>query len=323
MKAIVHNQYGSPVVLHLQDVEKPEPNDDQVLVRVRAVSLNPAEAHLRRGMLLARIIGGTGLLKPKTPIIGADIAGQVEVVGRNIAKFNVGDEVFGRRAPGGFAEYACVSEKSIALKPRNMTFEQAAAVPVAGITALQSLRDDGKIKAGQKVLINGAAGGVGTFTVQIAKAYDAHVTGVTRTQYLDLVRSIGADEVIDYIREDFSRNGERYDLIVDNTGNRSPWEYARSLNPGGICVTVGFTSVAFMLQNLLFTRLVSWIEKKQIGGMLAHIRHDDLVLLKEMMESGKLTPVIDKCYAPDEVSDAYRYLETKHANGKIVVSWPA
>ena len=320
MKAIVYTEYGSPDVLKLEEVEKPTPKDDQVLVRVHAASLNPAEAHLRRGMLMARVFAGKEFLKPKKTILGADIAGRVEAVGKNVTQFKPGDEVFGRRDPDGFAEYVCVSENPIALKPTNMTFEQAAAVPVAAITALKSLRDAGQIRAGQKVLINGASGGVGTFTVQIAKAFGAHVTGVCRTQNLDLVRSLGADQVIDYTREDFTRNGQRYDLIIDNVGNHSISDYARALTPKGICVIVGFTSVSLLLQHLLLGRLISKIGSKKIGMMMAHIKKTDLVLLKEMMEARKLSPVIDKCYPPNEVSEAYRRLEEKHARGKLVVT---
>ena len=320
MKAIVYTQYGSPDVLHIQEVEKPTPNEDQVLVRVHAASLNPAEAHMRRGMLMARVFAGSEFLKPKKTILGADIAGRVEAVGKNVTQFKPGDEVFGRRSPDGFAEYVCVSEKSIALKPTNMTFEQAAAVPVAALTALQSLRDDGQIQPGQKVLINGASGGVGTFTVQIAKSFGADVTGVCRTQNLDLVRSLGADRVIDYTQEDFTRNGQRYDLIVDNVGNHSISDYTRALTPKGICVIVGFTSVPLLLQHLLLGRLISKIGSKKIGMMLAHIKKNDLVFLKELMEAGKLVPVIDRCYPLSEVSEAYRRLEEKHARGKIVVT---
>lgn len=323
MKAIAHTQYGSPDVLRVEEVEKPTPNDDQVLVRVRAVSINPAEAHLRNGALMARVIGGNGLFKLKYKmVLGADFAGQVEAVGKNITLFKPGDEVFGRKSLDGFAEYVCVSEKPIALKPANISFEQAAAVPVAALTALQSLRDDGHIQSGQKVLINGAAGGIGTFTVQIAKAFGADVTGVTRTQYLDFVRSLGADRVIDYTRENFSRNGQRYDLIVDNAGNHSVADYVRALNPDGICVIVGFTSLPFLLQHLVLGRLVSKIGRKKIGMMLAHIHREDLTVMKEMIESGKVVPVVDRCYPLNEVAQAYHYLETKGARGKIVVTFP-
>ncbi len=320
MKAIVHTQYGSPDVLHIQEVEKPAPNDSQVLVQVHAVSLNPAEAHMRKGEPMARLLGRNGLLKPKHTMLGADFAGRVEAVGRDVTQFRPGDEVFGRRAPDGFAEYVCVSEKPIALKPTNITFEQAAAVPVAAITALQSLRDDGQIQPGQKVLINGAAGGVGTFTVQIAKAFGAHVTGVCRTQNLDLVRSIGADRVIDYTREDFSRSGECYDLIIDNVGNHSISDHMRALGPKGICVIVGYTSTVLLLQYLVLARSISRIGSKKIGMMLAHITNKDLVVLKELMEAGKVVPVIGRRYSLNEVVEAYRYLEARHTRGKVVVT---
>lgn len=321
MKAIVYTQYGPPDVLHLQEVEKPAPNDDQVLVQVHAVSLNPAEAHMMSGMLLARIIGKNGLLKPKETIPGADFAGRVEAVGKNVTRFKPGDEVFGRRGTSGFAEYVCVTEKPIALKPANLSFEQAAAVPVAGVTALQSIRDTGKIQAGQKVLINGASGGVGTFSVQIAKAFGAEVTGVCSTKNLGLVRSLGADRVIDYTREDFTRSGQLYDLIIDNVGNHLDSDYVRILKPNGICVGVGFTSIGLMIQNMILKPFVSRARNKKFDGMLAQITHDDLTVLKEMMEAGKVVPVIDKCYPMNQVPEAYRYLKTKHAPGKIVVTF--
>jgi NADPH:quinone reductase-like Zn-dependent oxidoreductase len=321
MKATVYTQYGSPDVLRVEEVEKPTPNDDQVLVRVFAASVNPAEAHLRNGALMARVLGRNGLFKLKyTTMLGADFAGRVEAVGKNVTHFKPGDEVFGRKSLDAFAEYVCVSEKPIALKPANISFEQAAAVPVAALTALQSLRDHGQIQAGQKVLINGAAGGIGTFTVQIAKAFGADVTGATRTQYVDLVRSLGADRVIDYTREDFTRNGHRYDVIIDNTGNQSVADYARALKPDGICVVVGYTSLFFLLQNLVLGGVVSKMGNKKIGMMIAHITRDDLNALKAMIEAGKVTPIIDKCYPLCEVAEAYRYLETKGARGKIVVT---
>jgi len=321
MKAIVYTQYGPPDVLHVQEVEKPTPNDNQILVQVHAVSLNPAEAHMMSGMLMARILGGNGLLKPKNTIPGADFSGRVEAVGKNVTQFRPGDEVFGRRGSSGFAEYVCVTENPIALKPANMTFEQAAAVPVAGITALQSLRDNGKIQPGQNVLINGASGGVGTFSVQVAKAFGADVAGVCSTKNLNLVRSLGADRVIDYTREDFTRNGQRYDLIIDNVGNHPVSDYVRALNPKGICVVVGYTSMGLVLQYMLLGRLISRFESKKIGSMLAHIRQNDLVVLKELMETGKVVPVVDKCYPLSQVPEAYRYLKTRHAPGKIVVTF--
>jgi NADPH:quinone reductase-like Zn-dependent oxidoreductase len=322
MKAIVYTRYGPPDVLQLKDVEKPEPNDDQVLVRVHAVSLNPADWHVRRGELLPRLIIGSGLLRPKHPIAGADLAGRVEAVGRNITQYQPGDEVFGRRSPGGFAEYACVSEKSIALKPANVTFEQAAAVPIAALTALQALRDTGHVESGQTVLVNGAAGGVGTFAVQIARAFGAEVTGVCSTRNLDLVRSIGADRAIDYTREDFARDGRQYDLIIDNVGNRSVADCARALRPGGICVAVGFSSLFRLLEYNVLGPFVSRSGGKKMDGMLARITHQDLVALKELMEAGKVVPVIDRCYPLSQVPEAYRYAEGRHARGKVVVALP-
>ena len=321
MKAILYTQYGPPDVLHLQEVEKPTPKEDQVLVKVHAVSLNPAEAHMMSGMLLARIIGKNGLFKPKNPIPGADFSGRVEAVGKAVTQFKPGDEVFGRRGSGGFAEYVCVTENPIALKPVNMTFEQAAAVPVAGVTALQSIRDTGKIQAGQKVLINGASGGVGTFSVQIAKVFGADVTGVCSMKNLGLVRSLGADRVIDYTHEDFTRSGQQYDLIIDNVGNHLDSDYVRLLKPNGICVGVGFTSIGLMIQGLLLMPFVSRSGNRKFGSMLARINQADLIVLKEMMEAGKVVPVIDKCYPLDQVPEAYRYLKTRHAPGKIIVTF--
>ncbi len=253
-------------------------------------------------------------------MLGADISGRVEAVGRNVTQFKPGDEVFGRGAPNGFAEYVCVGENPIALKPVNITFEQAAAVPVAALTALQSLRDAGQIQPGQKVLINGASGGVGTFTVQIAKSFGAEVTGVCNTRNLDLVRSLGADRVIDYTREDFTRNGQRYDLIIDNVGNHSVLDYKRALTPNGICVLVGATSMVLLFQNMALGRLISRTGSNKIGFMLAHITKKDLVVLKELMEAGKVVPVVDRCYPLGEVAEAFRYAETGHARGKVVVT---
>lgn len=321
MKAIVCTEYGPPDVLQLKEVDKPTPNDNQVLVRVHATSLNPAEMHMISGKLIARILGGTGLFKPKQTIPGADFSGRVEAVGSNVTQFKRGDEVLGRRAPDGWAEYVCVGENPIVLKPANITFEQAAAVPVAAITALQSLRDAGKIQPGQKVLVNGASGGVGTFTVQIAKSFGADVTGVCSTRNLDLVRSIGADWVIDYTREDFTRNGQRYDLIIDNVGNRSVSDYARALSPQGICVIAGYSSMVLVLQYMLLGGLISRIGSKKIGTMLAHVKREDLLVLNELMEADKVVPFVDRCYSLSQVPEAYRHLETRHARGKIVVTW--
>ncbi len=319
MKAIVCTAYGPPDVLQLQEVDKPTPQDNQVRVEVHAVSLNPAEWRMRKGEPLARLLTGA-LSKPKDPIPGADFAGRVDAVGQNVTQFQSGDQVFGRKNPNGFAEYICVSEKSIAIKPANATFEQAAAVPVAALTALQSLRDAGQIQSGQNVLANGATGGVGTFTVQIAQAFGAHVTGVCSTRNLELVRSLGADRVIDYTREDFSRIGQRYDLIIDNVGNHSISDYMRALNPNGISVVVGYSSMVLMLQHQLLGRVISRVGTRKIGMMLAHIRKNDLIVLKGLIEAGKVVPFIDKCYPLAEVREAYRYAETGHARGKVVVT---
>ena len=254
MKAIVYTKYGSPDVLQLKEVEKPTPKDNEVLVKVHAASANPADWHLMRAEpFLARL--ENGLLKPKNTKLGADIAGRVEAVGRNVTQFQVGDEVFGGmplNELGGFAEYVCAPEELLALKPAKLTFEQAAAVPLAAFTALQGLRDKGQIQPGQKVLINGASGGVGTFAVQIAKSFGTEVTGVCSTRNLDMVRSIGADHVIDYTQEDFTKNGQRYDLIFDAVGNRSVSDYKRALSPNGICAVAGFTTLSRLFQVMFW-----------------------------------------------------------------------
>lgn len=322
MKAIVYTQYGSPDVLRFQDVEKPTTNEFELLVRVHAVSLNPTEAHAFSGNPVPRVLGRNGLLHPRHTMLGADFAGTVEAIGSKVSQFRPGDEVFGRRSPNGFAEYLCVSENPIAIKPADLSFEQAAAVPVAGLTALQSLRDAGQLKPGQRVLINGAAGGVGTFAVQIAKALGADVTGVTSTPNLDLVRSLGADHIIDYSREDFTTSGQRYDLIIEIAGNHSVSDYVRALSPKGICVIVGGASMFRLLQNLVLGRLVSKMGSKKITAMLAHIKKAELVLLTEMIKAGQIKPIIDRCYPFSQVPDAYRYLESRQARGKIVVAFP-
>ena len=253
MKAIIFTQYGSPDVLQLTDLEKPTPKDNEVLVKIHAASANPLDWHRMRGApFLARL--NNGLQKPKNTMIGADIAGRVEALGKNVTQFQLGDEVFGDISTGGFAEYACASEELLALKPVNTSFEAAAAVPVAAFTALQGLRGKGQIRQGQKVLINGASGGVGTFAVQIAKSYGTEVTGVCSTRNLDLVRSIGADHVIDYTKEDFTRNGQRYDLVFDAVGNRSVSDLQRALSPNGICAVAGFTSLSRLFQVILLGR---------------------------------------------------------------------
>jgi len=320
MKAIVYQKYGSPDVLQLKDVEKPVPNDNQVLVKVHAASVNPLDWHLLRGKPFFIRFMGFGLLKPKHQILGADIAGRVETVGRNVTQFRVGDEVFGG-ALGCFAEYACFNENRLVLKPAALTFEQAAAVPVAGLTALQGLRDTGQIQSGQKVLINGASGGVGTFAVQIAKSFGAEVTGVCSTRNLDMVCSIGADHVIDYTQEDFTKNGQRYDLIFDAVANHSVSDYRRALSPRGICAIAGFSTIFHMLIVMLVGSLVSRIGSKKIGGMsVATINKKDLVFIKEILEAGKVVPVIDRRYTLSEAPEAIRYLEEGHARGKVVIT---
>jgi len=316
MKAIVYTTYGSPDVLQLHEVEKPTPKDNQVLVKVHAASANPADWHLMRAEpFLARL--ANGLLKPKNTRLGADVAGRVEAVGRNVTQFQVGDQVFGclpLNELGGFAEYVCAAEELLALKPANLTFEQAAAVPLAAFTALQGLRNKGQIQPGQKVLINGASGGVGTFAVQIAKSFGTEVTGVCSTRNLDMVRSIGADYVIDYTQADFTRNGQQYDLIFDAVGNRSVSDFKRALSPNGICAVAGFTNLSRLFQVML-------LGGKKIGLMeTAKANQKDLVFIQALLEAGKVVPVIDRCYPLREVADAIRYLEAGHAQGKVVIT---
>jgi NADPH:quinone reductase-like Zn-dependent oxidoreductase len=315
MKAFVYTEYGSPDVLQLKEVEKPAPKDNEVLVKVYAASVNPADWHLMRAEpFLARL--ENGLLKPKNTKLGADVAGRVEAVGKNVSQFQAGDDVFGElplNLLGSFAEYVCAHEDALALKPARLTFEQAAAVPLAAFTALQGLRDKGQIRQGQKVLVNGAAGGVGTFAVQIAKSFGTEVTGVCSTRNLDMVRSIGADHVLDYTREDFTRTGQQYDLIFDAVGNRSVSDYRRALSPNGICAVAGFTSLSRLFQIML-------LGGKNIGLMeTARGNKKDLLILKELLEAGKIVPVIDRTYPLREVPEAIRYLETKHARGKVVI----
>ena len=317
MKAIVYTKYGSPDVLQFKDVEKPTPKAHEVLVKIHASSANPADWHLMRAEpFLARL--ANGLLKPKNTRLGADVAGRVEAIGSNGTQFQPGDEVFGEMTLdvlGGFAEYVAAPEALLALKPANLTFEQAAAVPLAAFTALQGLRDKGQIKPGQKVLINGASGGVGTFAVQIAKALGAaEVTGVCSTRNFDLVRSIGADQVIDYTQTDFTKTGQRYDLIFDTVGNRSVADLKRALTPNGICSVAGFTTLARLFQVML-------LGGKQVGLMeTAKTNKTDLLILKELLEAGKVVPVIDRRYPLAQTADAIRYLETGRARGKVVIT---
>ena len=327
IKAIVHCEYGSPDVLKLEDVEKPIPNDNQVLVKVRAASVNPLDLTIRGPWLIRPILG---MRKPKDTRLGVDYAGTVEAVGKNPAaagQFKPGDEVFGGR-DGALAEYVCaLADRAIALKPANMTFEQAASVPVAAITALQGLRDKGKIQGGQKVLINGASGGVGTFAVQIAKAFGTEVTGVCSTRNLDMVRSIGADHVIDYTKEDFTKGAQHYDLLFDCVGNHSFSERRRILNPNGICVMVGVGGAGAsggQIMGVLAGELNAYIRSRFVSQKfltyLAELNQKDLAILRDLMQSGKMTPVIDRTYKLNETPDALRYLEQGHARGKVVVT---
>jgi NADPH:quinone reductase-like Zn-dependent oxidoreductase len=317
MKAAVRTQSGSPDALQLKEVERPTPKDNGVLVKVHASSINKADLYLLRHPFLVSLVGG-GFLKPKREILGTDIAGRVEAVGRDVRELQPGDEVFGG-APGGFAEFVCAREDLLVLKPRNVTFEESAAVPVAAITALQGLRK-GHVQSGQKVLINGASGGVGTFAVEIAKSFGAEVTAVCSTGKLDMVRSIGADHVIDYTQEDFAKSGQRYDLIIAANGYHSILGYRRALSPKGICVTTG-GSMAQIFQAILLGPLISLIGSKKMGSTgIAKLNQKDLVFLKGLLEAGKLVPIIDRCYQLSEVAEAFRYFEEGHVKGKVVIT---
>lgn len=322
MKAILQTRYGQPDILQLKEVEKPTPKADEVLVKIHAASLNAYDWHLLTAdIFLVRLMGG-GLLKPKNPIPGADIAGRVEAVGTNVKQFKPGDEVFGDnagRGNGGFAEYATVPENALAFKPANLSFEEAAAVPMAALTALQGLRDEGRIRAGQHVLIQGASGGVGTFAVQVANSFGAEVTAVCSTRNLDQARSLGADHVIDYTREDFTKSGKQYDLIFAVNGYHSLQAYKRALSSQGIYVMAGGT-VGQIFQAMLLGPLMSKISGKKIGGVSAKISPKDLVILKELLESGRITPVIDRRYPLSETAEAFRYLGGGHARGKVVIN---
>jgi len=320
MKAIVVSKYGPPDVLKCEEVEKPTAGDDQVLIKVRAASVNPLDRMMRGKPYLIRLM--TGLRRPKDTRLGRDVAGQVEAVGRNVTRFKPGDAVFGA-CRGALAEYACASESKLVVKPDKVTFEQAASAPVAGLTALQGLRDKGQIQPGQKVLINGAAGGVGTFAVQIAKSFGAEVTAVCSTGKVDMVLSIGADRIIDYTREDFTKGEQRYDLIFDCAATRSLSALKRLLNPKGVYILVGAPAQGRWigpLARVLKTLVVSWFVKEKLLLFLAQVRTEDLTLLGQLIEAGKVTPVIGKRYRLTEVPEAIRYLEEGHARGKVVVT---
>ena len=321
MKAIVYTEYGSPDVLHFHDVPQPTPGDHELLIRVHAVSVNSADLHmLRADPFLIRM--SSGLLRPRIQILGADIAGTVEAVGKSVSDFKPGDEVFGDISAcgwGGFAEYACATEEALVLKPTNVSYEDAAAVPMAAVTALQGLRSKGKIQPGQKVLIYGASGGVGSFSVQIAKSLGAEVTAVCSTRHLDMVRSLGAARVIDYTQEDFSRNGHRYDLIIACNGNLPISDYRRALAPNGTYVMSG-GAPSQMAEAMLQGPWISMTGTQKMGNLLAKPNHADLEFVKQLLETGKIVPVIDRRYPLRETADALRYLEEGHAHGKVVIT---
>jgi NADPH:quinone reductase-like Zn-dependent oxidoreductase len=324
MKAVVHCDYGTADVLKVEEIERPTPEADQMLVRVRAASVNPLDWHYMRGTPYIMRLDG-GLRRPKVIRLGVDYAGTVEAVGKNIKRFKPGDEVFGGKT-GAFGEYVVVREdRAVALKPTNVTFEQAASVPIAGITALQAIRDKGKVQPGQKVLINGASGGVGTFAVQIAKSLGAEVTGVSSTRNLELVRSIGADHVIDYTREDFAKGAQRYDVILDNVGNRALSDITRVLKPKGIYIPIGGGGPndgnwIGPLGGLLKTLAMSPFVSQKFVPFMADLNNADLGVLHDLMQAGKVTPVIDRRYKLSETADAIRYVEQGHARGKVVIT---
>ena len=318
MKAIVCTQYGPPDVLQFTELAKPTPADNEVLIKLYAASANPVDLHLMRGKpFFLRLMSG-GLRAPKRKVPGHDIAGRVEAVGRNVTQFKPGDAVFGA-CRGAFAEYVCAKEDNLALKPANSSFEDAAAMPVAALTALQGLRDKGRIQPGQKVLVDGASGGVGTFAVQIAKSFGAEVTAVCSTQKVDTARSIGADHIIDYTQEDFTKSGQRYDLILAANAHHSIFDYRRALIQNGIYVMAGGGGLQ-ALQAVLLGPLLSRIGRKKTRFFIAKIDQKDLVFLKELLEAGKVVPVIDRRYPLSDAAEALRYLAEGHAKGKIVLT---
>jgi NADPH:quinone reductase-like Zn-dependent oxidoreductase len=320
MKAIVYRRYGSPDVLAVEEVDNPAVKDGDVLVRVHAAALNPFDWHLLRGIPYV-VRPTSGWRKPKRNTPGIDVAGVVEAVGANVTSLRPGDEVFGEKSRA-CAEYVCGPEKLFVHKPANLTFEQAAAVPVAAVTALQALRDKGRVQPGQKVLINGASGGCGTFAVQLAKSFGAVVTGVCSTPNVDMVRSIGADHVIDYTKEDFTRSRQRYDLIIDNVGSPSLLSCRRALSPNGILVVVGAPEGRWVapVARVVVATVLSRFGSRKFVPHLTDTTRDDLILLKELLEAGTVVPVIDRSYPLAEVPDAIRYLETLRARGKVIIT---
>jgi NADPH:quinone reductase-like Zn-dependent oxidoreductase len=322
MKAVLCTQYGPPDLLQFKEIAKPAPADNEVLVRICAASANPLDWRIMRGdPFFVRL--AFGLRKPKLEVLGSDFAGRVETVGRDVKEFRPGDEVFGAKgfAGGGFTEYVCAREEELAPKPANVSFESAAAVPIAGVTALQGLRDKGGIKSGQKVLVDGASGGVGTFAIQIAKSFGAEVTAVCSTRNMEIARSIGADHVIDYTQENFTQNGDRYDLILAANASHSIFAYRRALNPDGICVKAGGKpTLEGTLQDLLLAPILSQMGRKKSCGFFAKGSKSDLVALQKLLESGKIVPVIDRRYPLSETAEALRYLEEGHAQGKVIIT---
>jgi NADPH:quinone reductase-like Zn-dependent oxidoreductase len=319
MKAVVYCEYGSADVLKVENIEKPVAGNGQVLVRVHAAALNPLDMHYMHGTPAVMRIDG-GLRKPKSTRLGVDFSGVVEAVGPNVTQLKAGDEVFGTRK-GAFAEYVVASAANLAPKPENISFDEAAGIPVAAVTALQALRDKAQVKTGQRVLINGASGGVGTFAVQIAKSMGAHVTGVCSTRNVELVRSLGADAVIDYTRDDFTRRGERYDAIIDMVGNHTLREYRGVLNPNGSYVMVGGPKGRWIapMDRVARMALFSPFVSQKFGMMLGRTNRDDYMVLRDLIEQGKVRPVIDRRYTLEQVPEAMRYLETGRARGKIII----
>ena len=322
MKAIVYTKYGSPDVLYLEEVEKPALNEEKVLVKVHAASINAGDWHLLAADPFPMRLTGVGLLKPKNTILGSDIAGCVEAVGRNVKQFRPGDAVFGDifgLGSGSFAEYVSVPESALALMPSNVSFEEAAAVPLTAVTALQGLRDQGRILPGQKVLINGASGGVGTFAIQIAKAFGAEVTAVCSIRNLEMARSLGADHVIDYTIEDFTQNGKQYDLILAANGYHPLSAYKRALTPQGIYVFTG-GSPAQIFQSLFLGPLMSKSDGRKMTSVMQKANQKDLLFIRDLLEDGKIRPVIDECYTLSKTAEAFRYFEKGHARGKVVIT---
>jgi len=317
MKAILYSKSDSGDVLQLEEIEKPVPADNEVLIKVHAASVNPLDYHLLKHAFLRRVMSGRKIARP-----GRDVAGQVEAVGKDVTQFKPGDEVFGA-SHGAFAEYTCARESALAMKPPNVSFEQAASSPVAGLTALQGLRDKAQIQPGQKVLINGAAGGVGTFAVQIAKSFGAEVTGVCSTGNVELVRSLGADHVIDYTRADFTSTGQQYDVIYDLVANHSFSEHKRALTRNGIYIGAGILglhgSMFPVLAGQMTELVLSAFVKQKFTSFMAKLNREDLTALGELMESGKVTPVIDRHYSLSETAEAVRYVEERHARGKVII----